>query len=71
MHPAGDEIVCLLAGDIDFVLRIDGSERRLRLERPGCYLIVPRATWHTALPRVPSSLLFITPGEGTENRTAP
>lgn len=67
-HPAGDEIVYLLAGDVTFVLEIDGSETQVRLSRAGSYVIVPANTWHTARPHAPSEMLFITPGEGTEHR---
>ncbi len=71
MHPKGDEFVYLLFGDVDFVLWEQGRESRLRLDRPGSYLVVPRATWHTAIPRKPTSLLFVTPGAGTENAAHP
>ena len=71
MHPKGDEVVCLLSGDIDFVLRTADGERTLRINEPGSYVIVPKGTWHTANPHEPTSLLFITPGEGTENREQP
>lgn len=46
MHPAGDEIVCLLSGRASFV---------------------PRGTWHTAHTSQPTTMLFITPGEGTQS----
>lgn len=51
MHPAGDEIVCLVSG-----------------RAPGSFVIVPRGTWHTARTRVPTTMLFITPGEGTQHK---
>ncbi len=34
MHPAGDEIVCLLSGSLDVVLDEDGAERNIELRRP-------------------------------------
>ena len=34
----------------------------------GAEAVVPRGTWHTARVRLPTSMWFITPGEGTENR---
>ena len=71
MHPAGDEVVYLLSGDVDFVLWEGGRERVVRVSEPGTYVIVPKATWHTARPRVPTILLFLTPGEGTRNAEAP
>ena len=71
MHPKGDEFVYLLEGDTDFLLRIDGDDRRLRLSQPGSFVVVPRGTWHTARPRQPTTLLFVTPGEGTRNEPTP
>jgi uncharacterized cupin superfamily protein len=69
MHPAGDEFVCLLSGQVDFVLKQAGGETLLALDAPGAYLLVPRGTWHTARVHCPSSVLFITPGEGTQCRS--
>lgn len=68
MHPAGDEFVCLLSGQVDLVLEQDGTERAVHLSTPGSYVLVPRGAWHTAKVSEPSSMLFITPGEGTQNR---
>ena len=47
MHPAGDEVVCLLSGAVDVVLDEDGGERVVPL-RAGDTCIVPRGVWHTA-----------------------
>jgi mannose-6-phosphate isomerase-like protein (cupin superfamily) len=69
MHPAGEEFVCLLSGQVDFVLEQDGSERIVSLNAPGDYILVPRGTWHTAKVYTQSSVLFITPGEGTQHRS--
>jgi mannose-6-phosphate isomerase-like protein (cupin superfamily) len=71
MHPMGDEFVYLLDGEVDFVLWVDGRERIVRVDRPGCYVVVPRGTWHTARPRRPTVMLFVTPGEGTRNAEQP
>lgn len=68
MHPSGDEVVCLVNGDADLVLATPEGETSCRLSEPGDYVVVPRGTWHTARVRVPTSMWFITPGEGTENR---
>ncbi len=71
MHPHGDEIVCLIAGRIDFILEAsDGQRRTLELSQPGSFALVPRGTWHTAKTAVPTTLLFITAGEGTQHRPA-
>jgi hypothetical protein len=59
MHPNGDEVVCLLSGAGDKTIELAGS---------GAFVLVPRGTWHTARTRVPSQLLFITAGEGTQHR---
>ena len=64
-HPAGDEIVCLLSGRATFVLD-DG--KRIELSEPGSFVIVPKGAWHTAKTTVPTKMVFVTPGEGTENR---
>jgi mannose-6-phosphate isomerase-like protein (cupin superfamily) len=71
MHPMGDELVYLLSGDVELVLWLDGRERRLRVDKPGTYVIVPQGAWHTARPRRPTSMLFVTPGQGTRNADAP
>ena len=68
MHPAGDEFVCLLSGQVDFVLEQDGSENLVSLKTPGEFVLVPRGIWHSAKVHTPSSVLFITPGEGTQHR---
>ena len=64
-HPAGDELVCLLSGRATLVLEGLGMEE---LSEPGSYVLVPKGTWHTARTTVPTRMLFVTPGEGTENR---
>lgn len=55
VHPHGDELVCLLSGDVDFILAQDGGQRTVRLNMPGSFVIVPRATWHTAKVRSQAS----------------
>ena len=67
-HPAGDEIVYLLSGDTLLLLDTEEGEITMHLSEPGSYVIIPRNTWHTARPNAPTEMLFITPGEGTENR---
>ena len=67
-HPAGDELVMLLAGEAEFVFDRDGRHETTRLAKPGDFAIVPRGTWHTAKIRERAEILFVTPGEGTENR---
>lgn len=68
MHPKGDEVVCLLSGRTTMVLEVDGGEKLVELDEPGAYVVVPKGTWHTARTDVKCTMLFITPGEGTEHR---
>lgn len=68
MHPAGEELVCLLSGRVDLLLEQGGVEKTVQLSTLGSYVLVPRGVWHTAKVHTPSSMLFITPGEGTQNR---
>ncbi len=70
-HPHGDEYVYLLSGDTDFVLWRDGAEEVLRVNAPGSYVVVPRGVWHTARPHAPTTMLFVTPGQGTEHTERP
>lgn len=71
VHPKGDEIVLLLSGKITFLLRLPDGEESITLDEPGSYIIVPKGIWHTAKINVKSKLLFITPGEGTQNKEEP
>ncbi|MEW6736160.1 MAG: hypothetical protein AB1489_33005 [Acidobacteriota bacterium] len=68
-HPQGDEFVCLLSGDIEFLLEVDGVHRSVRINNPGSFIIIPRSTWHTARVLLPTTALFVTPGEGTQIRS--
>lgn len=70
VHPKGDEIVMLLTGRLTFILETDGGERPVELTESGAYVIVPRGVWHTAMVSEPATVLFITPGEGTQHRDA-
>ena len=71
MHPRGDEVVMLMTGEATLVLRREGKNSELPLRSPGEYAVVPRGTWHTARITARARMLFITPGEGTQNCAAP
>ena len=64
-HPAGDEIVCLLSGRARFLF--EGSQA-VELREPGEFAVVPKGAWHTAKTTVPTKMLFVTPGAGTEHK---
>jgi len=68
-HPAGDEIVLLLSGKVEMVLRRGGQCECVALTQSGTYVVVPAGVWHTARTSEKTSMLFVTPGEGTEHRT--
>lgn len=67
-HPAGEELVMLLEGVATLVLEEDGQERTVELSQPGSYVLVPQGVWHTARTGVQTTMLFLTPGTGTEHR---
>lgn len=71
VHPNGDEIVLLLSGKITFLLNLPNGQESITLDVPGSYIIVPKGIWHTAQTKIKSKLLFITPGEGTQNKEEP
>jgi len=66
-HPAGDEILTLLSGEMELVLDAPGGEQRAVL-KAGQTFIVPRGIWHRAIVKEPGQLMFLTPGAGTEHK---
>jgi mannose-6-phosphate isomerase-like protein (cupin superfamily) len=66
-HPAGEEILTLLSGELEIVLQTEAGEERAVL-KPGQTLIVPTGLWHRGIVRIPGELQFITAGAGTEHR---
>ena len=71
IHPHGDELVCLVQGAAEFVLKTEQGEDCVALSKPGSYVVVPANTWHTAKVDESATCLFFTPGEGTENSDSP
>jgi len=68
-HPAGDEILTLLSGELVMVLETPRGNRRVPL-KAGQTFVVPKGLWHRAEVRKKGVLMFITPGAGTEHRPA-
>jgi mannose-6-phosphate isomerase-like protein (cupin superfamily) len=66
-HPAGEEILTLLSGEMELVLDLEGGEQRTVLKADEAF-IVPRGIWHRAIVREAGRLMFVTPGAGTEHR---
>jgi mannose-6-phosphate isomerase-like protein (cupin superfamily) len=67
-HPAGEELVMLLSGSATLVLDANGVEKAVSLTKVGAYVLVPKGVWHTARTTVPTTMLFLTPGAGTEHK---
>lgn len=70
-HPAGDEIVMLLSGRVEMVLRRSGGDETVTLDQNSAYVVIPQGVWHTANAYEPTRMLFITAGEGTEHAEHP
>lgn len=68
IHPAGDEVVCLLSGEARLILDHGDRHEEIALDEPLAFVVVPRNTWHTAKTKTGCTMLFITPGEGSENK---
>jgi quercetin dioxygenase-like cupin family protein len=68
LHPNGDEIIILLSGQTELILQTEEGDISLKLSRQGEYVLVPRNVWHRAKTAHLCTLLFITPGEGTQHR---
>jgi quercetin dioxygenase-like cupin family protein len=66
-HPAGDEILVLLSGELELVLETERGEERASL-KAGQTFIVPKGVWHRGVVKKPGELMFLTPGSGTEHR---
>ena len=66
-HPAGDEVVVCLTGQITVIREIDGEHDRVKLG-PGEAMINPAGVWHPADLEGPARILPLTPGVGTDHR---
>jgi quercetin dioxygenase-like cupin family protein len=66
-HPAGEEAVICIAGEMTLHQELPGGTEAVTL-RAGDYAINPRGVWHTADIAHQATALFITPGWGTEHR---
>ena len=66
-HPAGDEAVICIAGEITLIQELPDGTQKVPL-RAGEYAINPRGVWHTADVAGHATALFITAGQGTEHR---
>jgi mannose-6-phosphate isomerase-like protein (cupin superfamily) len=60
LHPAGDELLHILAGESRLIVREGGSEIARTL-RTGDLVIVPRDCWHSNFAPTGVTMLFMTP----------
>lgn len=68
MHPAGDELVVCLAGQMTLYQQAgDGPVTQVTLG-PGDYAVNGPGVWHTADVDGEATALFVTAGQGTEHR---
>lgn len=67
MHPQADEFVYLLSGQAQLHLEHESGVEIIGLSGSGAVL-VPRGRWHTAKITIPSRILHITLGVGTQTR---
>lgn len=71
-HPAGAELVLLLQGNARLLLEQQGEISEHLLQQSGDFVLVPAGVWHSADPLSghdgSCTLLFITPGAGTEHK---
>jgi len=65
-HPAGEEILTLLSGELEIVLQTEAGERAVLAA--GQTLVIPAGVWHRGIVRQPGDLMFVTAGAGTEHR---
>ena len=66
-HPAGDEVVACLSGQLTVARDTDGPTEQVVLG-PGEATVDPAGAWHVVDMAGPTRILTITPGVGTEHR---
>jgi mannose-6-phosphate isomerase-like protein (cupin superfamily) len=67
MHPAGDELIVVVDGEVRFHLDDGATTSEVEVVAPE-FIVVPTGTWHTADALGPARLLIVTWGEGTTHR---
>ena len=66
-HPDGDELLVVLAGEVEVVLEESSGNRSTRVREREAF-VVPKGTWHRVIPQGYVELLYITPGPNSEHR---
>lgn len=70
MHPAGDEVLLLLAGELE-VEYSDGSCDGNTALGAGRGVVIPQGVWHRLLLREPGLLIVLSPSPGTKLSRSP
>lgn len=65
MHPSGDEILLMLAGELG-VEYSDGFHCGSSALESGRAMVMPKGVWHRLLLREPGLLLVLSPSQGTK-----
>ncbi len=70
IHPAGDEVLYLISGRCELLLEQSGQVQRIPFDTPGQVQVIPKGCWHSAdiVPGETCRILFVTPGEGSQQR---
>jgi mannose-6-phosphate isomerase-like protein (cupin superfamily) len=66
MHPLGDEILLLVSGAMDVILELPEGDKVIPL-RAGGACLVPKGVWHRQRIKEPTTMVFLTAGEGTQH----
>jgi mannose-6-phosphate isomerase-like protein (cupin superfamily) len=70
MHPADDEVLLMLTGELG-VEYCDGSCRGTSALESGRGMVMPRGVWHRLLLRHPGLLMVLSPSQGTRLSRSP
>jgi mannose-6-phosphate isomerase-like protein (cupin superfamily) len=70
MHPAGDEVLIMLTGELG-VEYSDGSRRGTSSLQPSHGIVMPKGVWHRLVLREPGLLLALSPPQGTQSSHNP
>jgi mannose-6-phosphate isomerase-like protein (cupin superfamily) len=65
-HPRGDELLCLVSGQMNVVLQEPAGERLISLA-PLSGVIVPQGRWHRLMVKEPGVLISVTQHAGTQH----
>ena len=68
-HPEGEELLHVLEGELDITTLTDEGPVHTRVPS-GSIFVCPRGLWHWPRPKPSASLLFVTPGKGSETSRA-